>query len=222
MGKGQRKYISLLELHNDEVEKALIAKDTHWGYLDVLCCSEDDYLYYEDCAESYFMDKNIHLVDEYNDEHQLTVGGLPAAPFKFYNEIFYEIDFNAINSKSQHPMIIQFMEHFKILEVVKNFKIYFMFHQRAWSNAEVPAFDIVLSSSINNRLYHKPSVFSLKKLFDTNNKEYKSPEYADTFFKRVVYNDIERRPRVYEGFHDIEDLINNFEAYSWMVDAITY
>lgn len=222
MGKGYRKYISLMELHNDNVEKQLIEKDSYWGFFDVLGCSEDDYIYFEDCADSYFIDKNIHLVSDYTNEHQLIIGDLPNITLKSYNEIFYEIDFSMINAASEHPMIVQFMKNFKMLEVIKNFKIYFMFHQRAWSNAEIPSFDIILSSNKTNRLSHKPSVFSLMKLFDKDNTEYLTSEYADTLFKRVVYNDIKRRPKVYEGFHDMEDLINNFEAYSWMVDAITY
>lgn len=221
MGKGSRKYISLMELHNDNVEKQLMEKDAYWGYLEIYGCNEDDYLYYEDCATSYFMDKHIHLVHDFNDDHQLLKGDLPEPTLKYDNKIYYEIDFSDINLSTHHPIVIQFIEHFKILQVVKNFKIYFTFYQRAWSNAEVPTFEIILSSDKNNRLYHKPSVFNLNTIFETHPPVFKAPAYADTLFKIILYVDIQRRPRVYAGFHDIEDLINNFEDYSWMVDAIT-
>jgi len=217
MGKGYRKYISLMELHNDNVEKQLIEKDSYWGYLEIHGCTEDDYLYYEDCAESYFLDKHIYLVGDFNEKNQLIKHELPTPALKYHNEVYYEIDFNDLNKESKHPMISLLMEHFDILSTVKMFKIYFMFHQRAWSNREVPEFEVILSVDKNGMLYHRPSVFKLSTILDL-----KAPAYADTAFKKMLFHDIERRPRVYEGFHDIEDLINNFEAYSWMVDAITY
>lgn len=218
MGKGGRKYISLMELHNDEVEKKLIDEDVHWGYMDIYCCSEDDFLYYEqESAQSYFLDKNIDLVDEFNNSHNLIKSSLPEPKLKHFDEVYYEIDYNDLNESSSHPMIHSLLEHFEILATVKTFKIYFVFHQRSWSNRNIPEFDVVLSCDKNGMLYHRPSVFKLSTLFDLP-----APTYADNGFKKMLFTDIERRPRVYEGFHDIEDLINNFENYSWMVDAITY
>lgn len=216
MGKGSRKYISLMELHNDNVEKELIEKDSYWGYLDVLCCNEEDYIYTEDCADSYFIDKYSYLVTDFNAEHALITTQLPIPVLKGYNEIYYEIDFNDVNQQSKHPMIQKLVEHFKMLSTVKMFKIYFMFHQRAWSNRKVPKFEIIFSIDKNGMIYHRPSTFKLSTLFHLD-----APEYADNGFKRLLFNDIQRRPQVYEGFDDIEELITNFEDYLWMVDAIT-
>lgn len=217
MGRGARKYISLMELHNDTVEKKLIEDDSHWGYLDILCCSEEDFLYYEDeCAQSYFLDKNIDLIYDFNDQYQLIKKDLPTPILKHYNEVYYEIDYSDLNEYSAHPMIKSVFEHFSILSVVKTFKIYFVFHQKAWSNREIPNFDVIFSFDRNSMIYHRPSVFKLSTVFELS-----APAYADNHFKKMLFTDIQRRPYVYEGFHDIEDLINNFEEYAWMVDAIT-
>lgn len=216
MGKGSRKYISLMELHNDNVEKELIEQDAYWGYLDVLCCNEEDYLYYEECADSYFVDKYSYLVTDFNTEHALITNQFPQPILKSYNEIYYEIDFNDVNKQSTHPMIQRLVEHFSMLSTVKMFKIYFMFHQRAWSNREVPKFEIIFSIDRNGMIYHRPSVLKLSNIFHLD-----APAYADNGFKRLLFNDIQRRPEVYDGFDNIEELITNFEDYSWMVDAIT-
>lgn len=216
MGKGSRKYISLMELHNDNVEKELIEQDAYWGYLDVLCCSEEDYLYYEECSDSYFVDKYSYLVTDFNDEHKLINSHFPKPVLKSYNEIYYEIDFNDVNKQSTHPMIQLLVEHFSILSTVKMFKIYFMFHQRAWSNREIPKFEIIFSIDRNGMIYHRPSVLKLSNIFHLD-----APAYADNGFKRLLFNDTQRRPEVYDGFDNIEKLITNFEDYSWMVDAIT-
>lgn len=216
MGKGSRKYVSLMELHNDNVEKELIEQDAYWGYLDVLCCNEEDYLYYEECSDSYFVDKYSYLVTDFNNEHELITNQLPVPVLKSYNEIYYEIDFNDVNQQSKHPMIQKLVEHFKMLSTVKMFKLYFMFHQRAWSNQEVPKFEIIFSVDKNGIIYNRPSVFKLSNIFHLD-----APDYADNGFKRLLFNDIQRRPQVYDGFDDIEELITNFEDYSWMVDAIT-
>lgn len=217
MGKGGRKYISLMELHNDEVEKHLIKKDEDYGYIDILDCDEHDYNFYEECAADYFILKNIDIVENFNDLYHLTNTPLNYLEFfQNHNEIYYSVDFNNINNQSTHPLVIYFFEHFSSLANINIFKVHFLFSKNQWSNRSDLEFDIIIAVG-KSPLYHRPSRFSLSTI-----ETLKAPEYADTVFKKMLFNDIERRPRVYDSFDNIEDLVNNFEASAWMVDAITY
>jgi hypothetical protein len=217
MGKGGRKYISLMELHYDEVEKYLIKKDEDYGYIDIFDCDEDDYAFYENCSNDYFILKNIDIVEKFNELYCLTNRPLNYVDFfQNHNEIYYKIDFKNINKHSTHPLVISLLENFSVLESIDIFNIHFLFYKEKWSNRFDLSFDIVIAVD-QSPVYHRPSRFSLSTI-DT----LQAPDYADTAFKRLVFNDIVRRPRVYGGFDNIEDLVNNFEASAWMVDAITY
>lgn len=217
MGKGQRKYISLLELHHDEVEKFLINEDDGYGFIDIFCCDNDDYHYYEEDAYAYFMTKNIDIIDIFNKTHNLTNTVMTQhVSVSHCNEIYYKINFNDINKFSTHPLVQLLLTDFKVLNETNIFHIYFMFFKEAWSEREYLNFDIVIADD-SATLYHRPSRFLLSDL-----NELSAPEYADNAFKKMVFNDIERRPRIYNSFTDVEDVVNNFENYAWMIDAITY
>lgn len=217
MGKGSRKFISLMELHNDEVEKNIIKEAESYGFIDIFCCSDDDYHYYEDCAQEYFVLKNIDIVDTFNNNYSLTYRPLNNTQFdQCFNEIYYKVNFDDINKNSTHPLVIQLLNELNILSKTNIFGIYFMFFKDKWSVRDGLNFDIIIAVD-NNTLYHRPSRFNM-----SNINELIAPYYADNLFKKLLFNDIERRPRVYNAFDDVEDLINNFETYSWMVDAITY
>jgi hypothetical protein len=214
--KASKKYISLMELHHDEVEQALIQKDEQYGYIDIFDCDEDDYYLYEDCAHDYFILKNIDIVEQFNNDFSLTNQPLNYLNFfQYHNEIYYRIDFKNINKESTHPLVILLLEHFKALADINLFNVHFLFKKEKWSHRDDLSFDIIIAVN-KATLFHRPSRFSLSTI-DT----LEAPEYADNGFKRLLFNDIQRRPQVYNGFDDIEELITNFEDYSWIVDAIT-
>lgn len=217
MGKGQRKYISLIELHQDEVEKLLIQEDERYGFIDIFCCDNDDYHYYEEDAYTYFMNKNIDIIDRFNENHRLSSTVITEHVSVVHSkEIYYKVNFDDINKNSTNPLIQLLLNDFEVLRETTIFHIYFMFFKDAWSVREDLHFDIVIADK-SAPLYHRPSRFLLSTL-----NELSAPEYADNAFKKMVFNDIERRPRIYNSFTDIEDVVSNFENYAWMIDAITY
>lgn len=206
-----------MELHRDEVEQDLIKKDEEYGYVDIYDCDQDDYNFHERCANDYFILKNIDIVESFNASYELTSKPLNYVDFfQHYNEIYYKIDFKNINKNTTHPLVLSLVNNFKALENINIFKVYFLFFKDKWSNRDDLKFDVVIAVD-EAMLYHRPSRFSLSEIDSLH-----APEYADTLFKKMVFNDIERRPKVYSGFDDIEGLINNFEASAWMIDAITY
>ena len=217
MGKGQRKYISLLELHYDEVEKHLIQEDEGYGFIDIFCTDRDDYGYYEEDSYLYFMVKNIDIIDRFNTDNALTNTALTQHISKIhYKEIYYKVNFDDINKNSKHPLIQLLLNDFQILNQTSIFNIYFMFFKDAWSERDNLNFDIVIANH-SAELYHRPSRFILSAIHELS-----APVYADDGFKKMLFNEIKRRPSVYSHFTDIEDVINNFENYTWMIDAITY
>lgn len=217
MGKGQRKYISLLELHQDEVEKFLIQEDERYGFIDIFCCDNDDYNYYEEDSYAYFMTKNIDIIDIFNENHKLTNTVMTNHVSNIHwKEIYYKVSFEDINKDSNNQLIQFLINDFKVLRDSNIFHIYFMFFKDTWSLRDDLNFDIVIADESAD-LYHRPSRFLLSAI-----NELPAPDYADTAFKKMVFNDIERRPRIYNSFTDITDVVNNFENYAWMIDAITY